>query len=540
MTVYDVFNLIGGLGLVLYGMKLMSDGLEKAAGEKLKRLMGILTTNRFRGFLVGVVVAAIIQSSGATIMVVGFVNAGLMTLSQAVGVIMGTNIGTALLTQVMALDIGKFAPLMIMMGVIPVMFSKQRNHQMLGQIFVGFGVLFLGMTMMQDAMRPLRDMPAFQNLMLRFNNPLFGLLIGTLVTAVIQSSAASVVILQQLARQGLIVLSSATYLMLGFNIGTTSSAAIGCIGAGRSGRRAAIMHTAIKALGALIFVAIIQFLPLVEWLQRLSPGNVVWQIANVHLVFNLINTLLLFPFAQVFVKLALKILPVRPSEKRSEAGLQFVNDNMLLTPSIAMQNVIKETVRMGEVAMHAFSSAMSALLDGASEGGKAVAHDEKILNLLNRDITAFLAKLSRHDLTRRDAALVSNLYHVVSDIERIGDHAENIVEYTGELIENNFAFSSIAVDELRLLADTAYKVLDRSLKGLASGDVEASLDAARLEQQVDIYAKAFRQNHIERMRGEICDPLSGTIFTDTIINLERMADHAYNIAERVIAQGHIA
>jgi phosphate:Na+ symporter len=519
-------------------MKMMSDGLEKAAGEKLKKLMGILTTNRFMGFLVGVVVAAIIQSSGATIMVVGFVNAGLMTLSQAVGVIMGTNVGTALLTQVMALDIGKFAPLMIMAGVLPMMFSKQRNRQMVGQIFAGFGLLFLGMTMMKDAMAPLRSMPEFQIFMMRFNNPLFGVLIGTLVTAVIQSSAASVVILQQLARQGLIGLGGAVYLVLGFNIGTTSSAAIGCIGAGRSGRRAALMHTAIKTLGAIIFIILVQLIPLIDWLEKLTPGNVVWQITNVHLVFNLMNTLVLFPFANIFVKFALKILPVHPSEQRTEVGVQFVNDNMLLTPSIALHNVVKETVRMGEVALHSFSAAIASLLSRTSENTKIVQHDELILNSLNRDITAFLAKLSRNELTSRDSVIISNLYHIVSDLERIGDHAENIVEYTDELISGNYVFSDVAVGELRLLAQTAQKVLEQSLQGLRSDDVEASLDAARLEQQVDVYAKEFRLNHIERMRQEICEPMSGTIFTDTIINLERIADHAYNIAERVISQVH--
>ena len=537
MTLYNMFSLIGGLGLVLYGMKLMSDGLQKAAGEKLRKLMGVLTTNRFLGLLVGIVVAAILQSSGATIMVVGFVNAGLMSLSQAVGVIMGTNIGTTLFAQMMSLDISSFAPLFIMMGVLPMMFSKQGKRQMLGQIFAGFGILFLGMDLMKVALYPLRDSPVFRDFMLTFSNPLLGVLIGTAITAVIQSSAASVAILQSLAAQGLITLNSAVFLVLGFNIGTTSSAAIGCIGAGRNGKRAAIMHTAIKALGAMLFILFLRFVPLIQWIQGLSPGNVVWQIANVHMAFNLINTVFLFPFAHAFVRFATKLLPVVQSEKLpEEASLRFVNDSMLNTPGIAVANIVKETARMGEIACHIFEAAKRAILERSDKEFDIVARDEYTLNTLNREITVYLVKLSRDELTDRDSAIVGNLYHMVSDLERVGDHAENIANYAKEMQAGNYVFSQVAQKEMAELVFAANEVLRSSVEGMRTEDISLCMYARRIEQTVDEMAKRFRQSHIDRMRKEICDPVAGTIFTDMIINLERLADHADNIAQRVIEQ----
>lgn len=536
MGIYDLFALIGGLGLVLYGMRLMSDGLEKAAGEKLRKLMGVLTSNRFMGLLVGMIVAAVIQSSGATVMVVGFVNAGLMTLSQAVGVIMGTNVGTTLFAQVMSLDISDIAPLFIMLGVLPMMFSKVRNRQMVGQIMAGFGILFCGMTMMSGAMEPLRTMPAFQQFMLKFSNPFLGVLLGTVVTAVIQSSAASVAILQSLAIQGLITLDSAVFLVLGFNIGTTSSALIGCIGSGRSGRRAAIMHTSIKAVGAVLFIIFIQFVPLVSWLEKISPGNVAWQIANVHLVFNLINTVVLFPFADLFVKLALRVLPMTDSEKTSERHLQYINDNMLSTPAIAVSNLLLETARMGNVALRMFQNAVRSLFDHKDELVEKVSRDEKIINELNSKITAFLVKISQCELTQHDSTIVGGLYHIVSDIERMGDHAENITEYTMEMRQGEYEFSDVAREELGQLAETTQKVVENSLYALEHSDVQTAQQGRELEREVDALAKRFRQNHIDRMREEVCDPVSGTIFTDMIINLERISDHADNICERVITQ----
>ena len=484
--------------------------------------------------IVGMIVAAIVQSSGATVMIVGFVNAGLMTLSQAVGVIMGTNIGTALLTQVMVLDIDAITPLFILAGVVLMMVYKTSSKQMIGQILAGFGILFLGMSLMSDAMNPLRSMPEFHALMTKFSNPVLGVLVGTIFTGVIQSSAASVAILQTLAGQGLISLSGAVYLVLGFNIGTTSSAAISCIGSPRPGCRAAIMHTSIKTVGAILFVLMLQVLPLVEWLEAITPNSVSWQISNAHLAFNLINTVLLFPFANLFVKLAYKILPEQASEKKNELQLQYINDNILTRPSFAVESVRHEVIRMGKLAYDNVDKAARMVKEQKAEMIQEINAQEETINFLNTGITGFLVKLSQSELAEHEALKAVDMIHIVSDIERMGDHAIDILELGNGLARLEQNLSDLGLEEFDEITADVLEVMQLCLDAMNTNE-PATPEAVR-SKSVEIGEKAerYRANHIDRMRMQICDPEIGTMFTDIMINYEQICDHADNIARLLL------
>lgn len=535
MTFQILFALGGGLGLFLYGMKMMGDGLEKAAGSRMKRLLEILTTNRFMGVLVGAVVTAIIQSSSAsTVMVVGFVNTGLMNLAQATGVIMGANIGTTVTGQLVALNLTDYAPVAVFLGVGLILFGKKRSVKQIGEILAGFGILFMGMELMSSAMKPLRTNPAFQEMMTQISNPLLGVLVGAAVTVVIQSSSASIGILQALAMQGLIDLNTAIFILFGQNIGTCVTAILASIGTGVTAKRAAAIHLIFNVVGTIIFIILILLgLPYVGWIESITPGDAVKQIANAHTGFNIINTLLTFPVAGYLAFLARKLIPGEESTP-DEKHLVFLDKRILETPPIAVAQIMNEVGRMGDLAGANLSEAMEIMLTGKDEKVKEVLHREEVINYLNRQITDYLILANGLALPDKDRKLIGGLFHVVNDIERIGDHAENIIEYAQYLIEHNLTMSDEAVDDLTDMKDKVFTVVLDSLRAMKTRDRTLAGTVNKQESAIDELEKALRSNHIERLNNQLCIPGCGVVFLDVVNNLERIADHANNISRFVL------
>ncbi|MGI6704880.1 MAG: Na/Pi cotransporter family protein [Clostridia bacterium] len=536
MNAKMLFMLGGGLGLFLYGMQMMGEGLERTAGNKLKKLLEILTNNRFLGVLVGAVVTAIIQSSsGTTVMVVGFVNAGLMTLTQAAGVIMGANIGTTVTAQLIAFKLTDIAPIAILLGVGMMFFAKKKIYKHVGEILAGFGILFLGMDIMSGALKPLRGVEAFQNFMVSFKHPLIGVFTGFAVTAIIQSSSASVGILQALAMQNLIGIEGAIYVIFGQNIGTCVTALLASIGTNVTARRAAAIHLMFNIIGTVVFLIILQFpfIPFIPFIKSLSPGDTVRQIANAHTIFNIAITILLFPVAHSLVALAKKVVP---GEEKTvdEMHLHYLDERILETPSIAVVQVQKEIERMGELARNNYEQSMAAFFDQDENKIQEVLEREKTINYLNHEITSYLVKVSNLDLPAYDGKRISSFFHVVNDIERIGDHAENMVEYTSYCIENRVTFSEIAIRDLKEMNKLVLENVDDSLAALKSRDVSIAKRVEPREQEIDDKQEDLRQSHIERLNRQQCSPSAAIIFMDIIGNMERVADHASNIANSVM------
>ncbi len=532
MTFQMLFMLGGGLGLFLHGLKMMGDGLEKAAGNRMKRLLEVLTTNRFMGVLVGTVVTAIIQSSSATtVMVIGFVNAGLMSLAQATGVIMGANIGTTITGQLVALKVTDYAPIAIFLGVGILLFAKKRYAKHIGEIIAGFGILFMGMNLMSTSMEPLHDNVVFQNMMVHISNPLLGVLVGTIMTIILQSSSASLGILQALAMQGLISLDVAIFILFGQNIGTCITAILASIGANINAKRTAAIHLIFNIMGTVLFLILILLVkvPYVRWFEMLTPSNVVSQIANAHTGFNIINTIIAFPVAGYIVFLAKKFVPGE-EPKQDEKHLQFLDKRILETPPIAVAQIRKEVDRMGSLSRTNLSDSIDALLNKDEDKINEVYHREEIINYLNRQITDYLIIVNGLEIQEKDRQMIGGLFHVVNDIERIGDHAENIVEYAEYMIENDSTMSSLAIDDLNNMKNKVLALLDDSLKALKTKDRVLARTVKAQEAYIDELERTLRENHIERLNEKLCTPGSGVVFLDLINNLERSADHANNIA----------
>ena len=525
----------GGLGLFIYGMKMLGDGLENAAGNRLKRLLEILTTNRLMGVLVGAVVAAIIQSSSATtVMLVGFVNAGIMSLAQTVGVIMGANIGTTITAQLIAFNLTDIAPLAVFIGVGLIFFAKKTFWKKIGEIIAGFGILFIGIGMMSAAMAPLRDEPAFRNFLVGFKNPVWGVLAGCIFTAIIQSSSASVGILQALAMQGLIGLDGAIYVLFGQNIGTCITVILASIGTNVNAKRTAFIHLLFNVIGTVIFMAAVQLgVPYVEWIESLSPGDTMRQIANAHTGFNIVNTLILLPLGSYLVKFAEKAIPggeIGYDEKR----LMYVDKRILETPPIAVAQIMKEVQRMADLSKSNAHTAMEAIMKKDENLIDDVYRKEDIINYLNSEITNYLVLCNGLDLPSRDLKLVGGLFHVVNDIERIGDHAENLVEYAEYFIENNLEFSDIAVEDLEQATEKVMALLDNSIAVLNTGDKNLAKQVEKQEEETDELLELLRERHIDRLNNQTCNPSAGVVFLDIITNLERIADHGINISQYVL------
>lgn len=532
MTWQDISLLCGGLGLFLFGMKMMGDELERAAGSSLRRLLEVLTRNRFMGLLVGMVFTMLVQSSSATtVMVVGFVNAGLMDLYQAAGVIFGANIGTTITSQLIAFNLTDIAPALVLVGVVMYNFAKKTQVRQIGGVILGFGILFVGLDLMGESMSKLRDMPQVAEFMATFGRtPILGVFVGFAITAIIQSSSASVGILQMLAAQGVLGLNSAIFIVMGQNIGTTATAMIASAGGNKTAHRTAVLHLIFNVLGTLLFFPIVYYLPVCEWIERLSPGDPMRQIANAHMFFNLFGVLVFFPFINQLVKLAEKLVPGE-DEAASEMSLQYLSESILKTPPAALSQAINEINRMLTLAHKNVQLAMESFFGGNADAAltNELEDREKAINYLSHEITKYLVLINQTELSEHEAALVGGLFHVVNDIERIGDHAENILEYAQARVTDKVLISDTAQLELRDMYGSVSEMLHMAEIAFDTHDDTRTARAYELEQRVDEMDELLRQRHIDRLNQNLCTPQSGMLFNDVVTNLERIADHAINV-----------
>lgn len=535
MSVANILSMAGGLGLFLFGIRTMGDGLENAAGAKLKRMLEVLTGNRFLAVLVGFVVTAIIQSSTATtVMVVGFVNAGMMSLAQAVGVIMGANIGTTVTSLLIALNFSSVAAAAVLVGVILMLASKKTVVKNLGAIFAGFGLLFLGIDMMSDSMAPLRDSAGFMNFIVTVSEsplrPLFGIILGIVMTAVLQSSSASVGVLQTLAMQGLVPLKFSVFVLFGQNIGTCLTALFSTVGAKKNSKRAAVIHLLFNLIGTGIFILIALLTPYVEWIEKLSPDPMA-QIAISHIVFNIVSTVVMFPFAKALVKLSCLLVPGK-DDSESEMHCKFIDDRLLNTPPFAVMQVSKEVARMAKLARDNFETSAHALINRSDKDLDKVMENEEIINYLNHHITSYLVKLNALDITDSDSDYIARVFHAINDIERVGDHAINLAEAAQHNIGEGLKFSDPAREELNQLCGSVVTLLERSMAAFDNqllSDNEAK-ELSDLEEHIDDLTLECQDSHIFRLNRKECNTEAGMLYLNTITDFERVGDHAINIA----------
>lgn len=535
MSVANILSMAGGLGLFLFGIRTMGDGLENAAGAKLKRMLEVLTGNRFLAVLVGFVVTAIIQSSTATtVMVVGFVNAGMMSLAQAVGVIMGANIGTTVTSLLIALNFSSVAAASVLVGVILMLASKKTVVKNLGAIFTGFGLLFLGIDMMSDSVAPLRESAGFMNFIVTVSEsplrPLFGIILGIVMTAVLQSSSASVGVLQTLAMQGLVPLKFSVFVLFGQNIGTCLTALFSTVGAKKNSKRAAVIHLLFNLIGTGIFILIALLTPYVEWIEKLSPDPMA-QIAISHIVFNIVSTVVMFPFAKALVKLSCLLVPGK-DDSESEMHCKFIDDRLLNTPPFAVMQVSKEVARMAKLARDNFETSAHALINRSDKDLDKVMENEEIINYLNHHITSYLVKLNALDITDSDSDYIARVFHAINDIERVGDHAINLAEAAQHNIGEGLKFSDSAREELNQLCGSVVTLLERSMAAFDNqslSDNEAK-ELSDLEEHIDDLTLECQDSHIFRLNRKECNTEAGMLYLNTITDFERVGDHAINIA----------
>ena len=541
MDVSIVLGLLGGLALFLYGMQMMSSGLEAAAGNRMKRILEKLTANRFLGVLVGAGITAAIQSSSATtVMVVGFVNAGMMTLRQAVWIIMGANIGTTITGQLIALDIGQLAPLFAFVGVAMVVFFKKPQIHHYGNILAGLGVLFIGMEMMSSAMEPLREWPAFVEMVSTFSNPLVGILAGALFTAVIQSSSASVGILQAMAVGGIVGLDSAVYVLFGQNIGTCITAVLASFGTSRNAKRTTIIHLMFNLFGTVLFTIVCMTTPLTDLLASFTPGSPDSQIANMHTLFNIVTTLILLPFGTMLVKVAMRVLPDRNENEKEGMHLVYLVPGPALTrqehpigfSAMYVNQLRQEISRMLGMARQNVDLAFEAVLAVDPRRLEQAEETEEYIDFLNKEICRYISDVIVNETNEKDSAAVSAYYLISGNIERIGDHAINICEYTQLLKRKNIRFSEDARAELRKMQNVCLKAID-VLESEPGVDVDRWLErAASFEQKIDDMTSEFRDSQLDRMRRGTCSDEGGIIFSELLTDFERIGDHVLNIAEQ--------
>ena len=541
MKITDFFSLLGGLALFLYGMQMMSNGLEAAAGNKMKQILEKLTANRFLGVLVGAGITAVIQSSSATtVMVVGFVNSGMMTLQQAVWIIMGANIGTTITGQLIALDVGAVAPLLAFLGVALVVFIKKQKVHHYGLIVAGLGILFIGMDMMSSAMMPLRDSEAFISLMTKFSNPFLGILAGAVFTAIIQSSSASVGILQALASSGLIGLGNAVYVLFGQNIGTCITAILAAIGTNRNAKRTTIIHLMFNIIGTIIFTTVCILTPLTDLIASITPDNVAAQIANMHTLFNIVTTLLLLPFGTYLAKLATKILPEKKDEKVDVMHMEFIRpmetkrDTQIGLSAIAVTSIRKEIHRMMSMAKENVDRSFEAVKEGKTTLLEEVREREEYIDFLNKEISKYISKTLVNESNHRDSRYISALFKVCGNVERIGDHAMNICEYTKMIERQNISFSSEVkreIDEMKKICDQAIDYLSEI--GQEPGQKEDIKVIEDIEQKIDDMTEDYRQKQLERMQKGTCSEEGCIIYSEMLTDFERIGDHILNIGQEM-------
>ena len=536
-------SLIGGLGMFLYGMNVMGDGLQKAAGEKLKKIIEMLTTNRIMGVLVGTLVTAIIQSSSATtVMTIGFVNAGIMSLQQAVGVIMGANIGTTVTAQLVSFNIEKYAPIAIGIGMVFWFFTKKKNIKNISEILIGFGILFVGMNFMKEAAAPVSEMSQVHDAMLYLSkNPVLGILAGFLITGTIQSSSASIGILIVLASQGLLPITAALPVLYGDNIGTCVTSLLSTIGASRNARRAAIMHLCFNVIGTLLFIIVLSK-PIVALVTSIDPTNVPRQIANAHTLFNVVNVIVLLPFSTYLVKLATKLVPYTEDEELENIHTtKFLDERILETPSIALSNTVDEVIRMASRSTRSLNSAYDAVKTFSHEKREKTFEYERMINTLQLDITNYLFALSNRNLSDIERIKADVLVHIVNDIERVGDHADNIAEISQFMEDKKVIFTEDARNELDTIFELASKNFYDSITALKTSDFELAATITEREREINILEQNARNSHMARLHAGTCSVEAGIYFLDIISNLERISDHSINITEELgRMSGHVS
>ncbi|RHC20935.1 Na/Pi cotransporter family protein [Roseburia intestinalis] len=538
MGAKEFASLLGGLALFLYGMNMMSQGMEAAAGNKMKQILERLTTNRYLGVLVGAVITAIIQSSSATtVMVVGFVNSGMMTLRQAVGVIMGANIGTTITGQLIALDAGAIAPFIAFLGVVLVVFLKQPKVRNIGGILAGLGVLFIGMEMMSTAMMPLRDSKAFIDMMTKFSNPLLGILAGAIFTALIQSSSASVGILQALATSGAISFSGAVYVLFGQNIGTCITAVLASIGTGRNAKRTTIIHLSFNIIGTAVFTILCMLTPLTSWVGGFTPANPAAQIANMHTLFNIVTTILLLPAGNLLAKLAEKILP-DVDEPEEGMYLKYLKNTKPVTEgkigvsAINFELTHKEIARMLEIAKKNVADSFTAFLNCDDGFIPKVEEKEEYVDFLNREISKYISTNMAHESNTRGSRILSAYFKVTSNVERISDHAMNICGYSEWLKEKDVRFSQEVREEILQMQQTCEELLTLLLNENMEALDELSRVSA-LEQKMDDMTEDYRNRMMHRIQEGTASGEGSVLYTEMLTDFERIGDHALNIAQEM-------
>lgn len=537
-----IISFAGGLGLFLYGMHIMAAGLQKAAGSRMKKILEILTKNKFMGVVIGAFVTAIIQSSSATtVMVVGFVNAGLMNLSQTVGIIMGANIGTTVTSWIVSsiewaeyLQPTTIAPIAVAVGVLMLLFAKRNSIKQVGEIIVGFGILFIGINSMTTGLQPLKESQLFREMFQQLGrNPILGVLAGAFVTAVIQSSSASVGILQSLANSGLVTFNSAVYVIMGQNIGTCVTAMLSSMGASKNAKGAAYIHLLFNVLGSIIFslIAFIFF----TFINKTIGERVIslTEISLVHTAFNIANTIIMYPFSSILVKIATK-LTQSSKATNDETELVHLDDRVLETPGFAIQNCIKEIVRLGYMAYDNLQLSSEALLEKDVSKIDKVFSREKNIDLLQKAITEYMVKLCNTDINQYENMVITSLFHTVNDLERIGDHSENLAELSQYMITENIKFSDTANKELLEISKSTASCVENAIRALETNSRELAKKAAKGEQIIDEMELQLRSRHIQRLTNNECEATTGVVFLDVLTNLERVSDHALNVAQGVL------
>ena len=538
-----LFRFIGGLGMFLYGMNVMADGLQKSAGDKMKHLLEFLTRNRLMGILVGAGVTAIIQSSSATtVMVVGFVNAGLMNLTQAVGVIMGANIGTTVTAWLVSMsEWGAFlkpeffAPLLIGIGAFMLLFSKKEKIVDVSEILVGFGVLFIGLNFMSGAITPYRDAPIFSEAFrVLGRNPILGMLAGLAVTALIQSSSASVGILQTLAANGLVNWSSAIFITLGQNIGTCVTALLSSLGAHKTAKRAAVIHFLFNTIGAIVFGLLMFVVFTINKAWASSEINSVG-ISMFHTFFNVTNTLLLYPFGNLLVKLSGMIVKDDGEEEQAEEAFELphIESRFLETPSFAVEGALKETVRMGELAIAHVELVFDAIRTGSQKRVDKAVRLEQNMNEYEKKMTEYLTEISKGSLTDHQRLIINNLFYTVSDMERISDHCDNLAELTQDMIHDGLHFSMEAMHDFEEIAELTVDAVKAAVLARETEKMAYVQQVIQIEDEIDDLEEDLRTQHINRLARNQCSAARGAIFLDMLSNIERISDHANNIVEYV-------
>lgn len=534
MTFFEFFSLLGGVGLFLYGMTIMSTGLKNACGEKLRTILEYATKNKLISVLVGIAVTMLIQSSSATdVMVIGFVNSGLMSLSQAIGVIMGANIGTTITAQITAFNISAYAPLILFAGAVMYLFVKKNIIKYIGSIIMGFGMLFCGVSQMKSAIAPLSQIPAFISFVSGLENPLVTVLFGVAFTALLQSSSSSTVIFQAFAMEHLITYRTAVYLCIGAAIGSVTPNLLASLTTNRNGKRTALLNLFFNLFRAVLLMVLLAVFPgIMDFIQSLSPGNIGRQIANTHTIFAIISVVAMLPFTEHIVKITRVILPLKPEENRvvEERKLIYMNQTGDMAPGAALGQAHKEIVRLGKIAQDNLRLAVKCFFDSNDDLAEIVEETEDTVNFLEHAILTKLVELRTLDMHQQDLDMVYRMTLTVSDMERLSDHAENIIEYAAQIHSGKAVISPDAIKELRGMAELSLRSVDLCLKIFESGEHSRLPEAEELEDQVDRAREELIQHHIARLMDSACDPRGGVVFDDMVNDLERCSDHAINIA----------